>query len=145
MISWLHYSFKTSVPQANSDDARQAQPDDVLKKVERRLRFNFSVRNAIGNEENIKVINVLQPIPGFGKGHATSNVPSHLLRFGDHVNSGRGYEILDRSTLDADHTNFLDLSDLSISGPMFVDTVHYTSEFNREIATRLKDFILDSR
>ena len=46
---------------------------------------------AISKILDIKLLNVLQPIPSYGTGHDNSNVPTEVIFLGKHANSGRGY------------------------------------------------------
>ena len=120
-----------------------AQPDSKLLKVIDRLRFNFLARQNIGEINGVKVLNVLQPVPGYGIGHKTSKIPAHLLRLEGHVNSARGYQLFEKEKFNL-NVPYLDLSELSIDAPMYVDTVHYTPAFNKEIAKRISDVIDNS-
>ena len=105
------------------------------------MRFNIEARSNIGKENGIKVLNVLQPVPTFGAGHSTSKVPNHLITFGYHLNSARGYELIEEGGLQADKFKLLDLKHLSIKSPMYIDSVHYSPSFNREIALQIKNSI----
>lgn len=135
-----------------SKTGSDAVPDDVslmnetaykkeLQNVASRLEGNFKARAALGDLYGIRVVNVLQPVPGFGVGHATSNVPESLLNLGDHKKSGDGYITLNRGKLGDAESNFLDLSNFGTSEPMYVDTVHYTPSFNQAIAQKIKQFV----
>ena len=119
------------------------QPDSILLKVINRLRFNFLARQNIGDINGVKVLNVLQPVPGYGIGHTTSKVPAHLLQLEGHVNSARGYQLIEKEEFSLS-IPYLDLSTLSIDAPMYIDTVHYSPEFNKEIAKRISDMIDNS-
>ena len=76
-------------------------------------------------------------------GHKTSKIPAHLLRLEEHVNSARGYQLFEKRKFNL-NVPYLDLSELSIDAPMYVDTVHYTPAFNKEIAKRISDVIDNS-
>lgn len=147
-LQYLYSKLKPNLKKINNDaeDNRSwalVQPDSTLLKVIDRLRFNFLVRQNIGEINGVKVLNVLQPVPGYGIGHKTSNVPDHLLRLKGHVNSARGYQIIEEEKFNLS-VSYLNLSDLSIDAPMYIDTVHYSPAFNREIANRIADVIDNS-
>ena len=135
LVLWINNKFKSL---SSSDNQKyEIQTDEIIKKVEKRLEYNFLARVAIADVLNFKVINVLQPVPSYGVGHKTSLVPKELVSINNHLNSGRGYELIDRSNLGKINLDFIDMSLLEISGPMYVDTVHYSSQTNKEIAMRL--------
>ena len=135
LVLWINNKFKSL--SANDNQKYEIQTDEIIKKVEKRLEYNFLARVAIADVLNFKVINVLQPVPTYGVGHKTSLVPEELVSINNHLNSGRGYELIDRSNLGKINLDFIDMSLLEISGPMYVDTVHYSSQTNKEIAMRL--------
>lgn len=116
--------------------------DEIIKKVGKRIEFNFRTRVIIGEANNIKVINVLQPIPSFGIGHATSLVPDEIISIDNHINAARGYAILDKKKLGKLDDNFIDLTLLEIKEPMYIDTVHYSPQMNKKIASILYDFLI---
>ena len=145
---YLHSSLKPKLKKIISDpegngSSSLAQPDSILLKVIDRLRFNFLARQSIGDINGVKVLNVLQPVPGYGIGHKTSKVPTHLLRLEGHVNSARGYQLIEEEKFNLS-VSYLDLSSLSIDEPMYIDTVHYSPEFNKQIAERISDMINNS-
>ncbi|UXX83686.1 SGNH/GDSL hydrolase family protein [Roseovarius pelagicus] len=111
--------------------------DEALGRIIERLERNIAMRTAVANGFGTRIVNVLQPVPLYGPGHATSYVPAEFLHFKDHVNSGRGYELIhERPTLLSNPT-VLNLAELGATGQMYVDTVHYHPEFNRLIAERI--------
>lgn len=133
-LTWFNYKISGT---NTSNLANYSISDSMLKKVEDRLLANFIIRSEIAKKYNIKIINVIQPVPGFGLGHTNSNVPKNLIKMNEHVNSGRGYRIMDLSRFQTNDSNLLNLSNLSIVKPMYIDTVHYSPEFNLEIAKNL--------
>ena len=145
---YLHSKLKPKLKkiindQKDNGSSSFVQPDSTLLKVIDRLRFNFLARQNIGDINGVKVLNILQPVPGFGIGHKTSKVPAHLLRLGAHINSARGYQLIEKEEFVL-NVSYLDLSELSIDAPMYIDTVHYTPEFNKEIAKTISDTIYNS-
>jgi len=142
LVLYLYSTFVNTSLELTPDEY-ELESDEVLRQVAQRLDYNFKIRSEIGDAVDVRVVNVLQPIPGFGIGHVTSNVPEHLLNLSNHVNSGRGYEILNKDMLSGEGRNFLDLSSLESDDPMFVDSVHYTSPFSMIIAEQLRSYISD--
>ena len=147
-LQYLYSTLKPQLKKINNDPEDNkswslVQPDSILLKVINRLRFNFLARQNIGEINGVKVLNVLQPVPGYGIGHKTSKVPTHLLRLKRHVNSARGYQLIEEEEFNL-NVSYLDLSTLSIDAPMYIDTVHYSPAFNKEIAKRISDMIDNS-
>lgn len=104
-----------------------------------RFHINHSIVESIGDKFGITVVNVLQPIPLYGLGHKTSQVPSELLNFGDHANSGFAYRemLTPNGELRYQDFHILNLANLGISEGMYVDTVHYSPLFNKKIALEI--------
>ena len=139
LVKWLYGKVKRDWNRSQKDDSF-LKPSEHLQRVISRLEFNFTARQVIGKLNGIKVLNVLQPVPGYGIGHKTSKVPDHLLRFGEHVNSAKGYQIIKKQGFKSE-VEYLDLSDLAIDTAMFIDTVHYSPEFNQKIASEISNEI----
>ena len=82
---------------------------------------------------NVKLVNILQPAPIYSDSHSTSRVPKEFLLTDDTSyikNVKLGYEIY----LSKKNNLALNLSELKIKEPMFIDTVHYSPEFSEAIA-----------
>jgi len=110
-----------------------------IDKALRRLEVNHMLISSIAKNLNIKVLFVKQPIPTYGVGHTTSNVPTNMLNFDLHANSGLAYRVMEskKTDLNCSPGCVIDLSKFGIDQPMYVDTVHYTPEFNQAIAERI--------
>ena len=117
----------------------EQRSDAVLQRIIRRLERNTAMRNAVGAQMGIQIVNILQPVPLFGVGHATSFVPESFLNFKDHANSGRGYELIHEGSALLDDPTVVNLADLTPEGQMYVDTVHYHPEVNAQIARAIFD------
>ena len=131
----------TLVLNAFAPDAERApvllRDDAALARVIARLEANMAVRSAAAERLGIQIVNVLQPVPLYGPGHSTSLVKADLLNLGEHVNSGRGYELIhENAELLADPT-LLNLAEFGSDGQMYVDTVHYHPDFSKMIAERI--------
>ncbi len=138
LISLLHHKLDKSWTEMMDSKNHIVKDDKILNKVINRLSFNFLLRTEVGKINDVRVLNILQPVPGYGVGHKFSNVPQNLLRLGDHLNSGRGYELIAEKGLDP-RAHYLDLSNFAINTPMFIDSVHYSPEFNKDIAVKIKE------
>jgi len=121
-----------------------ASQEQILKAIAR-LNLNHSITEAIGDKLGVAVINVIQPVPLYGVGHKTSNVPQELLNYGDHVNSGVAYKIMFTPNTKSTYTRVrtLNLANFGSEEGMYVDTVHYTPSFNEEIASKIQVRLLE--
>jgi hypothetical protein len=118
---------------------RATATQEQISKAIARLELNHIFVASIGDKLGITVLTVLQPIPTYGVGHRTSKVPREALNYGDHANSGYAYrEMLTRSgELRRHNSHMLNLANLEIVEGMYVDTVHYTPLFCRQIALQI--------
>ena len=93
---------------------------------------------SISENYDIDLLYFLQPVPIFPKSYSTSNVPKYFQRDIDYdpgiINVKNGYENYLNKKLDFIN----DLSTFNIEAPMYIDGVHYSPEFNLEIAKILK-------
>jgi len=113
-----------------------------------RLVQNHRMNLAIGQLYGTKVLNVVQPVPGYGVGHRNSRVPQEQLNLERHVNSSAAYKAMfDGSVLSSkyDVQGSLILKDLAIEEPMYVDTVHYTPAFHKKIAEHIHQRLQNRR
>lgn len=124
-----------SLDQISKATASQEQ----ITKAIARLHLNHTIVESIGDKLGISVLTVLQPVPTYGVGHKTSQVPSESLNFGDHANSGFAYRemLTPNGELRRQDSHKLNLANLGISEGMYVDTVHYTPLFSKKIALEI--------
>ena len=97
------------------------------------LLNNQKINEAISEKYNIKLLNILQPVPIYIDSYSTSKVPKEFLPTEDKSfikNVKLGYQIY----LSKSENMSLNLSKLKIKKPMYIDSVHYSSEFNKTIA-----------
>jgi hypothetical protein len=108
-----------------------------MSKLVNVLINNQKINQAVANKYNIKLINILQPFPIFDHSYSTSNVPKEFLenKNKSFLNVKLGYKIYLSKKLNL----ALNLSELKIKEPMFIDTRHYTPEFNQAIASIIKE------
>ncbi len=99
---------------------------------------NQKLVKSIADSFNIDLFYFLQPVPIFLDSYSTSNVPKYFQRDLNSdpniINVKKGYEIYIDKKLDFIN----DLSNFRIKDPMYIDGVHYSSEFNLEIAKLIR-------
>ena len=113
-------------------------PIKDLGEVEISKRVNVLINNqkinqAVSKMYNVKLVNILQPAPIYSDSHSTSRVPKEFLPTDDTSfikNVKLGYQVY----LSKKHNLALNLSELKVKEPMFIDTVHYSPEFSEAIA-----------
>ena len=100
---------------------------------------------AIGERMGIGTIFVQQPVPTFG--YDNSRRPEPLRdheKFGLHKNSMIGYPMIvnyrNAGTMFSE--NVLWLENAQIDQNMYIDLVHYSPQFNLDIAKRISNFLL---
>lgn len=126
-----------------------ASHEKILKAITR-FCVNHSIVESVGEKIGSIVLIVLQPTPTYGVGHKTSRIPPELLNFGDHENSGLAYKemLMPNGDLRRQDHHMLNLANLGIDEPMYVDTVHYTPLFNKEISfeifRKLSELFIDA-
>ena len=94
---------------------------------------NQKINEGISEKYNIKLLNILQPVPIYIDSYSTSKVPKEFLPTEDKSfikNVKLGYQIY----LSKSENMSLNLSKLKIKEPMYIDSVHYSPEFNKIIA-----------
>ena len=104
-----------------------------ISKLVNILVNNQKINEAIGEKYNIKLLNILQPVPIYADSYSTSKVPKEFLPTEDKSfikNVKMGYQIY----LSKSKNMSLNLSKLKIKEPMYVDAVHYSPEFSKIIA-----------
>jgi len=105
-------------------------------KISKILSINHDINLKIGKHFDTKIINILQPAPIYNNSYKTSNTPDVFkLKKTDveYSNLKNGYDYI----LEKHNQNYFDLSNLKINKPMYIDTFHYTKEFNRAIAIEI--------
>lgn len=138
--------YRLLEPDAPSEDESTPPAEAVdTGPAVRRMIENFRLRALIGDGYGIRVIQIIQPVPGFGIGHKNTKVPIDLINLGSHRNSTVGYQNK-AQWLDSARgvSDVYDLSELLLCEAMYVDSVHYSSKFNELIAKNLKG-VIDSQ
>ncbi|MDB0018002.1 hypothetical protein N9D84_01990 [Planktomarina temperata] len=94
-----------------------------------RFWFNIKVREALAKAFEINILTVLQPTPQNGD-YEKSFIPERFRRAEGLIKeSNELYQKLKKRKIP-----FIDLSNIHFDGPRYVDSVHYTPRFNKEIA-----------
>lgn len=103
-----------------------------ISKLVNVLINNQKINQAVSEQYNIKLINILQPVPIYTDSYSTSKVPKEFLPTENKSfikNVKLGYQIY----LSKTEGLSLDLSKLKINDPMYIDSVHYSPEFSEII------------
>lgn len=136
----IYRFFNAKTPRINQNSS--APDDSMINAAADRMIQNFRMRAAIAEIYGTRIIQVIQPIPGKGLGHKFSKVPPHLINLGAHQNSTLGYSVMAKWMRQLQPMkDVYDLSDLSICAPMYIDSVHYSREFNELIARTIVEKI----
>jgi hypothetical protein len=105
-------------------------------KVVERLETNHAIIRAIGRQFGIKVLFVRQPVPTFDYDNTKRAVQFPEERLSYHRNSANGYALLEeleeKKVISSE--NLLSLTHLKIEQNQYIDTVHYSPQFNDRIA-----------
>ena len=133
LIKEILQSQKKTIRDTNSNFPKR----DALKMVETLIN-NQKITKAISEKFEIKLINILQPVPIYNDSYESSNLPEDFSRdVGTDSTLKKvklGYELY----LKKKPSLVMNLSDLKISKPMYIDGVHYSPEFNLAIAKIIK-------
>jgi hypothetical protein len=109
---------------------------EELMKVVERLETNHAIIRAIGRQFGIKVLFVRQPVPTFDYDNTKRAVQFPEERLSYHRNSANGYALLEeleeKKVISSE--NLLSLTHLKIEQNQYIDTVHYSPQFNDRIA-----------
>ena len=119
------------------DTDQNFNESDIFKMVEILIN-NQKIIRAISEKFEIKLIHILQPVPIYKDSYESSNIPKDFYRNADNdpalKNVKLGYEFYLKEELNL----AMNLSDLKISKPMYIDGVHYSPELNFAIAKIIK-------
>ena len=130
--------------------SKKAPPmDDAIANqavIDRWLANKHDIERVAAAAQNTKTLFVRQPVPTYAYNFSSHLFPDDLDQ---HLRSKWGYEMWEKMEGDnpqkSSPGNFLDLAHLGEqkSVPLYVDAVHYTSEFTEEIATALAQALLE--
>ncbi len=112
--------------------------EDEIRDISNILKKNQEMNFQIGKYFDIKIINILQPIPILKDSYLLSNIPDTLkLKNSSESfkNLKNGYDFFIKNN----NHKYLDLSLLNIDKPMFIDTFHYSMDMNKAIAIKVID------
>jgi hypothetical protein len=120
-------------------------PRDQLEAIVHRYLENKRQIEGVAKVYGIEAVFVWQPTPGYNydlQYHAALN-PVYGL--GGHERSGQGYALMAQHKEAAGlGEDFLWLGDMQAARkePLYLDTVHYTADFSRDIANEIADFVV---
>lgn len=117
--------------------------DNEIRRAAYRLSTNRQIIRNICKEFKITPIFVQQPVPTYNYDNSKRVVPVNLKRLGRHINSKKGYEIMIEQVnsgeiIDAD---IVWCQNLEIDSAQYIDTVHYSAQYNLSIAKLIVDYI----
>ena len=129
----------------DSGMAREPQYDDegILLDVINRWLTNKKMIESVAREFDIRSVFVWQPVPVY-KYDLTYHYLYGSTDFRDFARPKDGYSLMNRIRTDLDlGDNFLWLADMQAGRTenLYVDEVHYTASFSREIAFRIYQYI----
>ena len=122
-----------------------AVPRDQLEAIIHRYLENKRQIEGVAKVYGIEPVFVWQPVPGYNydlQYHAALNP---IYGLGGHERSGQGYALMaqqkDSLRLGED---FLWLGDMQAARkePLYLDAVHYTADFSRDIANEIAEFVV---
>ncbi len=111
---------------------------NLMEAATRRWTQNYEMATALGREAGVQVIFVWQPIPQYGY-----NLQYHLFDAAEihEYDVTPAYEAV--RDLSQQSENILYLGDIQQARqePLYLDVVHYTAAFSREIAQHIVDYM----
>ncbi|CAA7621668.1 SGNH/GDSL hydrolase family protein [Magnetospirillum sp. UT-4] len=138
LLGQLARRFLPASPAPASATVAPVEVDEVGPAITR-LSNNRRMLAAVGREFGIRMLFVQQPVPTYRYDPARGTVPLDFFKagIGKHTRSGQAYQRLAATRAAGGLADVLWLADLAIDAPMYVDTVHYSSAFNRRIAEEI--------
>jgi hypothetical protein len=121
-----------------------AVPREQLEPIIRRYLENKRQIEAVSKAYNVNPLFVWQPVPGYKydlQYHAALNP---IYGLAGHERSGQGYPIMAQHRHSLGEADFLWLADMQETRkePLYLDTVHYTADFSRDVAKEIADFVV---
>ncbi len=120
---------------------RECGPDSDVEAIVSQMDNSRRMTAAIAAAYGVKVLFVLQPIPGYAYDNARRPVPVMEASARIHTGSGRGYPFIlaarDAGKFYAQDSLWLERE--SIDANMYVDYVHYSPAFADHLAKKIAD------
>jgi hypothetical protein len=128
-----------------------AAAERASRQVLEHWQTNKQLIEAVAQDYGIRSFFIWQPVPTYGY-----DLNAHIFYsgvdsfFGEHQRSGNGYRMMNQVRHQPplrDSRNFLWLADMQNRRrePLYVDAVHYTAQFAREIAREISVFLYRQR
>jgi hypothetical protein len=114
-----------------------------IRRAAYRLSTNRKIIRNICDEFKITPIFVQQPVPTYNYDNNKRPVPVDYNRLGRHINSRKGYEMMveQANSGEIKDNDIIWCQNLKIDSAEYVDTVHYSSQYNLSIANSIVDYI----
>ena len=135
-IFFENHQTKLSINNTNNDDL-----DIVNKDVEKGVNIlinNQKIIRGISQIYDIKLLQILQPVPIYEDSYDTSNIPNEFYINNVKDLNPKKLKLSYKLYKETIPEQVLDLSRLKIDATMYIDAVHYSSEFSLEIAKKIK-------
>jgi hypothetical protein len=126
------------------DEGKEASAEQILSAA-KRLNTNRDIIRSVCVRSGIKVLFVQQPVRSVDHDPARDVIRSRPEMWKGVMNCGAGYAVI-RGLLENKEISgegLLWLTDLSIDGNEYVDTVHYSPAYNRAIAAEIVRYMTD--
>jgi hypothetical protein len=117
-----------------------------VEKVARRLDTNRRIIDATAQKMGFGTLFVQQPVPTYAYDNRKRPFPVQEEMLGYHMNSARGYPLMaeQRAQGRLMDRGLLWLTDLEpAEGNAYIDTIHYSPRFNKAIAAKVAQAILE--
>ncbi|WP_291724792.1 SGNH/GDSL hydrolase family protein [Magnetospirillum sp. 64-120] len=123
---------------------RFCQGEDDIRKVIHRMDTNRRMIDAMARQLGIEAIMVQQPVPTYAFDNSRRPYPVSDELLGYHINSKRGYPLMAQMRQQGKlwTNNVLWLDELQPETNPYIDTVHYSPDFNDLIGTTIAEEIL---
>ena len=127
-----------SLRNSNINDNLSIEIKDVKKGINI-LMNNQKIIRGISKIYDIKLLQILQPVPIYEDSYDTSNIPDeYYVNKVTDLNTKK-FKLSYKLYKEIKPKEVLDLSKLKIDAPMYIDGAHYSSEFSLEIAKKIKE------
>jgi hypothetical protein len=138
-------AFEKKAPRGK--DSHLSKSEWVTKVIDR-LFANLRIENALSREFGFQVLNVIQPVPTFNYNPKLPAGGEKVARVRRGLFTGLGYpKLKERISRLSVHSQLLWLGDMQVgrSEALYVDAVHYTPGFSRDIAKEIATHLLKNQ
>lgn len=135
IVRLINEKFFKKIKTINPNNKKDFNIKDINAMVNI-LLANQKILRGVSEIYKFKVVHVLQPVPFNKESYSSSNLPEEYTKNFNEVRHNKlkiAYDIY----LSKNDSPILDLSNLKIAEAMYIDGVHYTPQFNYEIARNI--------